>query len=79
MDEFKQYAIPYIISNVFAVLCIGGALQKPAWTRIFLAGFFLWTSYINTKTALYEPAVYLDYGRLHLKRKKITTLSFSRL
>jgi hypothetical protein len=63
MNELKQYAIAYTISNILAVLCIGGALRKPAWTRVGLAAIFLWASYINSKTALYEPGLYLEYSR----------------
>lgn len=33
-------------------------------TRIFLAGFFLWASYINSSTAINTPQVYLDYANL---------------
>ena len=63
MDELKQYAIAYTISNILAVLSIAGALQKPRWTRIGLAAVFLWASYVNSNIALYEPARYLEYNR----------------
>jgi len=64
MNELKNYLLPYIISNVLSALCIAGAIRKPIWTRIFLAAFFLWASYINSSSAIKSPEIYLDYGRL---------------
>ena len=63
MNELKQYAIAYTISNILAILSIAGALTKPAWTRAGLAAIFLWASYINSKTAIYNPGAYLEYSR----------------
>jgi hypothetical protein len=64
MDTLKQYLVPYIISNIVFALSIAAALKKPIWTRIFLAGFFLWASYINLSSAIKSPEIYLAYGKL---------------
>lgn len=63
MNELKQYAIAYTISNILAVLSIAGAIQKPRLTRIGLAAIFLWASYMNSNIAIHEPARYLEYSR----------------
>src|ERR1700730_6027379 len=64
MDMLKQYLVPYIISNVVFALCITAAIRKPIWARIFLAGFFLCASYINSSSAIKSPEIYLAYGKL---------------
>jgi hypothetical protein len=64
MDALKQNLIPYIISNIIFLLTIVAALKKPMWARIFLAGLFLWASYINSKSVIISPEIYLDYARL---------------
>ena len=63
MEELQQYVIQYAVSNILALLCLVSVFQKPVLTRIALAALFLWASYINTKTALYTPGVYLEYSR----------------
>jgi hypothetical protein len=63
-ENFREYLIPYIISNLISLLCLYGAFKKPLLSRIFLAGFFLWAAGLNATLALTKPEVYLDYGRL---------------
>ena len=64
METIEQYLAPFIISNLLFGLSIAGAIKKPMWTRIFLAGVFLWAAWVNARTALQSPEVYLEYGRL---------------
>ena len=64
MEALKEYLVPYIISNIVFALCIPGALRKPIWVRIFLAGFFLWAAYFNSTSAIRSPDIYLTYGKL---------------
>jgi hypothetical protein len=64
MEAFKQYLVPYFISNILFLLAISAAFKKPMWARIFLAALFLWASYINSKTVIISPEIYLDYARL---------------
>src|SRR6266542_2009421 len=64
MEALKQWLIPYLISNIVFGLTIIGAIKKPMWTRIFLAGFFLWASYFNSTHAILSPQIYLIYATL---------------
>jgi hypothetical protein len=64
MELLKQWLIPYIISNIVFGLTIVGAIKKPIWTRIFLAGFFLWASYFNSTSSIKSSQIYLDYAEL---------------
>jgi len=64
MEAIKEWLFPYIISNIVFGLSIVAALAKPMWVRIFLAGFFLWASYINSVSAIMSPEIYLTYARL---------------
>jgi hypothetical protein len=64
MEALKQWLIPYIISNIVAVLTIIGAFKKPMWSRIFLAAFFLWAGCFNSFTAVKSPDIYLTYATL---------------
>jgi hypothetical protein len=64
MEPLKEYFVPFLISNIVFGLTIAGALKRPMYARVFLAGFFLWASYINTSIAILSPQTYLTYGRL---------------
>jgi hypothetical protein len=64
MEALKQWLIPYIISNIISVLTVIGALKKPMLARIFLALFFLWACYFNSKTSIQKPGIYLTYALL---------------
>ncbi|SMO66006.1 hypothetical protein SAMN06265350_105221 [Solitalea koreensis] len=63
MEALKQYLALYLFSNLIFGLCILGALKKPMWARLFLAGFFLWACYLNSTLVVKLPEVYLDYGK----------------
>jgi len=64
MSGLQEYIIPYIISNLFFLLCAMTAVKKPIWARLFLAVVFLWAAVVNTRTALIHPEVYLEYAGL---------------
>jgi hypothetical protein len=64
MEDLKQYFLPYIFSNILFGLSIWSAWKKPIVARIFLAGFFLWASIVNTITSIQSPQVYLEYANL---------------
>lgn len=65
MEALKEWLIPYIISNIVFVLSIVAAIKRPMWTRMFLAGFFLWAAYINSTLAILSPETYLTYATLN--------------
>jgi hypothetical protein len=64
MNGLKEYLVPYIISNLLFLLCVMAAVKKPIWARLFLAVVFLWAAFINTRTSLTNPDVYIEYARL---------------
>jgi hypothetical protein len=64
VEAIKQYLAPLIISNLLFGLSLVGAIKKPIWTRLFLAGVFLWAGSINTYYALHSPEIYLEYAKL---------------
>jgi hypothetical protein len=73
MEASQQWLIPYIVSNIVFGLTIAGALKKPMWTRIFLAGFFLGASIFNGITSVKSPGFYFFYasGALPIYREFI--------
>lgn len=80
MNDLKEYLVPYIISNFLFAISVLAALKRPMWARIFLAILFLWASYINSRSVIRTPEIYLDYARLtpvHLYKEFINGL-FSR-
>ena len=64
MEDLKQYLIPYIFSNILFGISVWAAWKRPMAARIFLAGFFIWASVVNTNTAIHKPEVYLEYAQL---------------
>ena len=66
MEGLNQYLLPYIISNILFGFSIWAAWKKPIIARIFLAGFFLWASIVNTYTSIQTPNVYLEYASLSI-------------
>ena len=65
MQALKAWLIPYIISNIVFGASIFLAFKKPIWTRLFLAGFFLWACYFNARSAIDQPGIYLTYAKLN--------------
>lgn len=65
MEALKEWLMPYMISNIIAILIIVGAIKKPLWARLFLAAFFLWAAYFNATTAIQSPEIYLTYATLN--------------
>ncbi|PWT77600.1 MAG: hypothetical protein C5B59_03775 [Bacteroidetes bacterium] len=64
MDSLREWLMPYLLSNLLAILCVIAAWKKPMWARIFLAAFFLWAAFINSRFAWLNPKVYLNYAQL---------------
>ena len=64
MDLLKEYLIPWISSNVIAVLILISAIKKPKLARLLFAVLFGWACWINYTTAHNTPEAYLDYASL---------------
>lgn len=62
--ENQAYLLPYIISNVVALVLLYCASQWPRVGRLLFLLLFAWASWTNWNTALDTPEVYLDYANL---------------
>ena len=62
--ENPTYLIAYIISNVVALLLLWASLKHPRLSRLLFFLLFAWASWINMRTALIQPEVYLEYADL---------------
>jgi hypothetical protein len=65
MDYNNPNIILYasIFSNIVALIILWCSWKKPNVARALFALLFLWASWVNCNTALYNPGVYLDYGK----------------
>ncbi|NJO26083.1 MAG: hypothetical protein HC867_10475 [Bacteroidia bacterium] len=64
MEGFDQYLVPYIISQVAAIIILVVAWKKTIWARILFSALFYWASATNMYTGLTNPDSYLDNARL---------------
>mgnify|MGYP001547281332 CR=1 FL=1 len=64
MELLKQYWIPWLISNVAALLIVGAALWKPKLARLLFLLLFGWACWMNYTTSHNNPNVYLEYASL---------------
>ena len=64
MELFKEYLIPWIISNSVAILLLVAAIRKPRLARLFFVLLFSWACWINYTTAHNSPESYLEYASL---------------
>ena len=62
MDTFQEYLVPWIVSNVTALILLIIAYKKPKIARILFALLFAWACWINYVTAQYNPSDYLNYA-----------------
>ncbi|MEZ4968049.1 MAG: hypothetical protein R2791_22600 [Saprospiraceae bacterium] len=58
----QVFWIAYAASNAVALLLLIAARYYPRLARFLYFLLFAWASWINTKTALYNPADYLNYS-----------------
>ncbi|KAA5539950.1 hypothetical protein [Adhaeribacter rhizoryzae] len=77
--ENQTYLIAYLISNAVAILMLISAWRWPRVGRLMFLMLFAWACWINWKTVLSAPEVYLDYADLTLSDlyKKFITGWFS--
>ncbi|HLP52050.1 MAG TPA: hypothetical protein VK154_14275 [Chitinophagales bacterium] len=64
MELFKQYWIPWLISNVAALLIVGAALWRPKLARLLFFLLFGWACWMNYTTSHNNPNAYLEYASL---------------
>lgn len=64
MEHFQEYWIPWLISNVIAILILVAAIRKPKLARLLFALIFAWACWLNYTTAHNSPQEYLEYASL---------------
>lgn len=60
----RAYLVPYLVSNAAALAVLAVAFWRARIARWLGAAVFLWAAATNTRMALVQPAVYLDYASL---------------
>ncbi|MGE5520086.1 MAG: hypothetical protein ACM3VS_09195 [Candidatus Dadabacteria bacterium] len=70
MIEFEKYLVPYLVSQVAAVIIIMIAYKNTRIGRALFALMFLWASITNFSIGFTNPDVYLEYSKMsiHLYR-----------
>ena len=66
LEQLQQYVVPYLISNLIALLVLIFAWRKPTVGRIALGFIFLLASIVNTREAIIHPSSYLLYEQFAL-------------
>jgi hypothetical protein len=64
MEGLNQYLVPYIISQVAAIIILVVAWKKTKWARVLFSALFYWASATNMHIGLTNPDSYLDNARL---------------
>ena len=64
MEALQEYFVPWIISNLIAIVFLVVAYKKPKIARILFALLFGWACWINYTLAHQNPSDYLDYANL---------------
>lgn len=58
----QEFIIPYIITNVVAVVLLAMAWKFPRLARLMFAVLFIGAAFFNGSNAASNPAAYLDYA-----------------
>ena len=62
MELWKEYLIPWAVSNIIAILFLVSSIRKPKLTRLLFVLLFIWASWINYITVHKNPNEYLNYA-----------------
>jgi hypothetical protein len=66
MEHLQEFLIPYIISNIVAVLILLAAWKLPRLARLLFAILFGWAAWMNSTTAINTPEAYLEYADMSI-------------
>ncbi|HEU4903873.1 MAG TPA: hypothetical protein VFT06_13805 [Flavisolibacter sp.] len=74
MKGLDQFLLPYIISQLVALVILVAALKSTRLARLLFSLLFLYAAVINMQLSLRNPDAYLDYAPMALPfyRKFIT-------
>lgn len=59
-----EYLAPHLISIALSILLAVAAWKRPNLGRFSFATLFAWAAFVNLRTALATPEVYLEYAKL---------------
>lgn len=66
MEGLSQYLVPYLVSQVAAIMFLMIAYRNTRVTRLLFAFIFIGASGINLSTGLTNPDTYLEYAKMAL-------------
>ena len=58
----EEFILPYIVSNLFALLLLLVSCRTPRISRVLYFVIFCWASFTNANEVLNNPGQYLDYA-----------------
>ncbi|EAR01427.1 hypothetical protein [Maribacter sp. HTCC2170] len=64
MELFREFFVPWGISNLIAILILSAAIRLPKLARLLIALLFFWAFWLNLTTSQYNPGEYLNYAKL---------------
>jgi hypothetical protein len=64
MEHFKEYFLPWLISNIAAIIFLIAAIWKPKLARLLFVLLFGWACWMNYTTSHNNPQDYLNYAAL---------------
>lgn len=64
METIQPYLLPYIISNISAIIILIFSIYRPKVSRILFLLLFGWASWLNYTVAHQNPEDYLAYADL---------------
>lgn len=66
MEHLREYLIPYIISNIAAILILLVSWKLPRVGRLLFVLLFGWAAWMNSTTAIHTPEKYLEYAEMSI-------------
>jgi hypothetical protein len=64
MEPLNQYFVPWLISNIAAIIFLIAAIWKPQIARLLFFLLFGWACWMNYTTAHNNPEDYLTYAAI---------------
>jgi len=64
MEILQTYLLPYIISNIAAIIILVSSFYQTKLTRLLFVLLFGWASWLNFTVAHQNPSDYLAYAEL---------------
>lgn len=66
MKGIETYIIPWIVSNIAALVILWATVKKPKLARALFTLLFGWACWMNLTTVNDTPEVYLDYASMSI-------------